>query len=418
MDARTQCHHCHCVFATEDDLRQHLLRTHREQEGPIGHRETGPFAHNAPTPANGLSLETLWRELEAAYAARDQDRTIEIAISFLHNASERDVRLRPFIEPALELSRRPRTLARDRLLRDLCANARNDTPIDQRLADAADALRIEDPAHARQLLNFARQNGLNPSMAQEIATRINVHAECDTKPIGAYSDQTLDNKLEGIVGLRYLPWVGRQYLHMDDQYRVLVIAQSVYDWEPGTVISRELLLRHDFARVVVYDHRLDSRPDNPTKISRSYKNFERAIYRRRDISLAERKKLWLSAALHEYVQRPMRSKDDGPSDDDYRRSSRILKHTLEVIQPRLCIMWSTDWRAAQPMLNDYAQLDETRFYDTINGAQPRVLRCEFNSVRTKLLMIKQPGQRFSWDLWHDHFLRREAAEYIAYLVTS
>ena len=209
--------------------------------------------------------------------------------------------------------------------------------------------------------------------------------------------------------------MGKKYQSQEDKHKVLIVAESVYDWEPGKEDSREWLRRKDFARRVVRQHRLDFESERP-KISPTYKNLERAIYGRKDIEDKDVKDLWLSVSVHQYVQRPMKNKGERPSTDDYENGAPILKCILSILKPRLCIILGTDWKKVKPILREkFASSDEKRGYEIIGQSRPRVLNCMVDCRESKILMIQHPSHHFSWKEWYRQFLSKEAPQYSAHM---
>lgn len=233
-----------------------------------------------------------------------------------------------------------------------------------------------------------------------------------------YLNQSLDKEFKQISGLQYLPWVGKDYLNQDNNIKVLIVAESVYDWNPGSKESYISLQKDDFARVVVREHGMYflSKDTEIFKTDQTYRNLERAIYGRKDIEHEDLKTLWLSVSLHQYVQRYMANLTERPSKLDYETGAIILKQILAILKPRLCIFLGTDWRKVVPILN-YASYDKSCSYEKIGRSYPRVLNYMLGGNKSKIIMIQHTSKFFSWRQWHAKFLSKEAPEYITYMVT-
>ncbi|MBU0988135.1 MAG: hypothetical protein KKH68_12880, partial [Proteobacteria bacterium] len=188
------------------------------------------------------------------------------------------------------------------------------------------------------------------------------------------------------------------------------------DWAEGSDQSRSLLERSDLARRVVREHGLYFMPGDwdSFRNAPTYRNIERTIYGKGEISDAEMEHLWVSIALHQYVQRPMKNKDERPDANDYKAGAIILKEILGIMKPRLCIFLGTDWKKIGP-ISEYAVRSENKYYEKINGSCPRVFTYGVDGQEAKLLMIKHTSKYFSWDKWHSEFLATEAPEYLQHM---
>ena len=77
--------------------------------------------------------------------------------------------------------------------------------------------------------------------------------------------------------LRYVPWVGKDY--RSSAIRILVVAESLYDWDQGSDTSKESLLKRNFVQQCVREMGLYFDMENPWKGSDKKK-----LYRMRSIS--------------------------------------------------------------------------------------------------------------------------------------
>ncbi len=203
---------------------------------------------------------------------------------------------------------------------------------------------------------------------------------------------------------------------MNEEFRTLVIAESVYNWDLGNSQVQQSLYGDDFARVVVYQHGLYFKHGHPVKNSPMFRNFERALYGKPTVAEPESERLWSSVAFHEFVQSPMESIKRRPSASDWEKGARVLEGVLKLLQPRVCIVLGTDMGKIWPM-HEFSRI-ETRSYSMINRAYPRVLTIEIGDVSSKLLMIRHPSKYFSWEKWHEEFLAKEIPEFIEYMKGS
>ncbi len=235
-----------------------------------------------------------------------------------------------------------------------------------------------------------------------------------------FLNKSFDDKFLQISLLRYLPWVGKNYTKQEDNHKVLIVAESVYDWNEGSETSKRFLKKKDCERIVVREHGLYflDKATYEFEDSPTYRNLERVIYGKRDIPIENIKYLWLSVAHHQYVQRPMKNIEERPSTEDYVTGALVLKSVMSILRPHICIFLGTDWKKVEPILNlKYATYDEKFCYPPIGRSYPRVLNCKIDNKTSKIIMIQHTSKYFSWKNWHSKFLSKEAPEYIAYMKT-
>jgi len=238
----------------------------------------------------------------------------------------------------------------------------------------------------------------------------------ETDKMDNYLDKSFDDSFSRIHDLKYLPWVGKEYRRQKDHFKVLVIAESVYDWAEGSDESSKLLRKKDLVRRVVREHGLYFEPGNwdGYKNSPTYRNLERSIYGKKDIPHADLENLWMCGSLHQYVQRPMKKKNERPSAIDYQKGAFILERIIYTLKPRLCIFLGTDERKISPIRFIFCK-DDDHYYKKINYSCPRVFHYSIDGKNAKMLMIKHTSRYFSWKKWHSKFLSKEASEYIEHM---
>lgn len=203
-----------------------------------------------------------------------------------------------------------------------------------------------------------------------------------------------------VPGLTYFPWVGSEYSSINNWSGILIVAESVYDWDPGSSHSQTSLINAEFSRHVVYEHCLYFTCDG-IKNSPTWRNLERALFGYKQISNQDRIDLWTSVSVHQHVQRPMISIQERPTFDDYLHGAHILKEILTILKPEMCIYLGTD------QLKTDSLLELTNFLhiandEKINGAIPRKLlfKDDENDTETPIIMLKHPSRFFSWEKWH------------------
>jgi len=219
--------------------------------------------------------------------------------------------------------------------------------------------------------------------------------------ISDYHDFTLDKQLSEVEGLTYQPWVGKDYF--SSNHKTLIIAESVYDWDPGSQVSSKSLSSSSYARHVVRENGLFFSVENvwPEAISsRLFRNIKKTLFKSHSISNNDRLNLWTSVAFHEFVQRPMPDVNTRPTGNDYQLGARVLTQIVNLLNPSLCIYLGTDYQKLKHIQNEFNTAAEW-ITPKINGAQPKVIDINDNETSTKIVMIKHPSKFYSWSPWSE-----------------
>ena len=217
--------------------------------------------------------------------------------------------------------------------------------------------------------------------------------------IAEYHDFSFD---ESFSGIPYPPWIGKQYNGATS--RILIIAESVYDSDPGSSVTKDSLQKATFVRHCVREIGLHFTMDCPWKGSETqklYRGVERLVWNEKLVTDEQKLKLWTTVAFHELVQRPMECKKARPDAHDLKHGTVILAKLLKILSPNLCIFLGTDKRK----LNALEEVFVTRAEwsnQKLNGAYPKTISLASCGLDCKIVMVKHPSQRFSSNLWSNY----------------
>lgn len=225
-----------------------------------------------------------------------------------------------------------------------------------------------------------------------------------------YLSKTYDESFLKTDSLKYLPWVGKNYPLLPHDKKILIVADSVYNWgkdEDEIAEAKQMLSENDFVRAVVHEHGLFFSTDwGGVWNSKIARGIERSLFNKNDVSNSEREDLWPYISFHEFVQRPMSNLDEKPTDEDFNLGAIIFKDILNVLEPRTCIFYGSSYRKIQTIENEFGVEVEWPTNEQINRTYPKILNIDKGKNKpTRIIFVKHPSSYFSWDLWHQFIVK-------------
>ncbi|MDZ4668600.1 MAG: hypothetical protein SGJ00_12060 [bacterium] len=137
---------------------------------------------------------------------------------------------------------------------------------------------------------------------------------------------------QSIDGLFYNPWIGENY----SQNKVLIVGDSFYFNEDNE--DDEWVFSKDAPSGMVKNQGLNSE-EFPTR--KLFNAIEKVFYNR-VLTYDERNKMWQNVAYWNLTQRPMNSRLDRPSDEDFKMGWNAFLNLAEIIKPKLVIKLAYD----------------------------------------------------------------------------
>lgn len=223
--------------------------------------------------------------------------------------------------------------------------------------------------------------------------------------IADYHDFSYD---ESFVGIPYSPWVGRDY--QKQQKRILIVPESVYDWDQGSSVSKESLSKAEYVRHCVRQIGLHFTMVDPWKGSdtqKMYRGIERLMWNAKAVTRDQKLKLWNAIAFHELVQRPMENQDARPNRKDLQDGAKILFKVIQILRPDLCVFLGTDHRKMRALEEEFKVRAEWAGHK-INGAYPKTISLAPIGIQCSVVMVKHPSERFSWNRWADYLTEKSS----------
>ena len=205
-----------------------------------------------------------------------------------------------------------------------------------------------------------------------------------------------DQVLEARPQLTWLPWVGSEFcIH---PLRTMILGESTYNRAPGDEIVAERIAGRDHLRVVHRNHALTF--DRKSKYVR---NIERAIFAVRKPTVVQKQKLWMGAAYHNLVLRPMKTRKHRPTVNDYEVGWREALSLIELLEVHQCLVYgleSSKLSALREVCNGskYVLAAQPRL-EKVGRSTPRLYTLSIGSHVVKLLFVRHPSAYFSWKAW-------------------
>lgn len=200
--------------------------------------------------------------------------------------------------------------------------------------------------------------------------------------------------------LTYLPWVGRNFV--ESHQKLMILAESVYDWKPGSDQSKTSLSNNKFVRNCVKEHGLNHTLSYQMKTSPLYRNVERMLENQDQVSNGVREEIWESVAFHQYVQRPMSNRSERPNKNDYVTGASIIKELLNILNPDILLLLGSDYnksRAIQDEVNGVFHTVDQK----VGRYWGRRILFEHEGDRKMLIAVKHPSSHFSWSGWASYY---------------
>lgn len=218
----------------------------------------------------------------------------------------------------------------------------------------------------------------------------------------------LDDKFFVVPNLKWLPWVGEEYLKIPSDKKLLIVGESHYHNE-----TEESQNAHDsitFTREVVEELAID-RYYYSTKF---FPNLHKALFRNDEFDTI---KFWHLVSFYNFIQRPMKTNAERPIYEDYNNGWKVFTKVVEILKPEVCLFIGTT--AANSLEHSLQQTDLKTtgivWEDFISNSYARSAELiHLNGDHTQLIFIRHCSQMFSWDNWNK-YLKKKMTSQISWL---
>lgn len=207
-----------------------------------------------------------------------------------------------------------------------------------------------------------------------------------------YLDNSFDEALEAL-SLKWLPWVGSEY--MKAERRTIVLGESIYLY--GGEANRQKILHRDSLRVRHLNNAILAKNK-----SRYLRNLERAIFQKKHPAAAERKNFWTGVIYHNLVPRMMEKRKNRPTDSDYLTGWKDFLQLAAVVQAQQCIVYGIETLKIDALLDLLAAQNievHRKNLPKVGKYCPLTLTFQLNNQTLQMLFIRHPSAFFSWRKW-------------------
>jgi len=209
---------------------------------------------------------------------------------------------------------------------------------------------------------------------------------------GKVFKKEFDKSFDEIDGLKWYPWVGKDYKD------TLILGESHYEWNYADEDEATWLGSKEFTRNRTAGPALNENKNEPY-----FRNFERAYFGVSDVKIEDARKLWLSVAHFNLVQRVMSSINERPNIEDYRKGWEVAFKVAELLKAENIIMLGSETKKVQPFrqfLNAKGIIvlpeNEVWSKQTLGSRSYGIAFKLENPSLKRVIFIKHPSSFFKW----------------------
>ena len=208
-----------------------------------------------------------------------------------------------------------------------------------------------------------------------------------------------DKKFTEIQGLKWLPWIGNDFLDLENSNRFLIIGESHY--HDNTEQSIKKHNSADFTKRVIREMAID-RDYYSTKI---FQNLNRALFRNDKFDTTV---FWNLSAFYNFIQRPMETNKGRPTYNDFYNGWKIFFEVIKEVKPKTCLFLGTT--AAHSFVEAIKNTEFTtsgiKVKDQISNvyAKTAIIKDKDNN-EIEIVFIRHTSKMFSWDKWNKFLMK-------------
>lgn len=204
------------------------------------------------------------------------------------------------------------------------------------------------------------------------------------------------NEFKKINSLKWLPFIGNNYLNTPNENKMLVVGESHYHDN-----STESILKHDnenYTRIVIQELAIE-RQYWGTKI---FGNLHKTLLKNDEFSTSN---FWNLVCYYNFIQRPMVTNKSRPKLNDFIEGWETFFKIIEIIKPKVCLFIGTS--SANSLKNSIQdtnfKIKSLKWEDKLNGAYAKsAIITDIDNNEIKLIFIKHTSQMYSWEKWNKY----------------
>lgn len=220
-------------------------------------------------------------------------------------------------------------------------------------------------------------------------------------------DRQFDKEFDKIALLERYPWVGRDFAKRS--CRPLILGDSHYATDSDGNFSQEeydtFKSDKNYTRGIINNVIYDKCKGDTT-----WKMYEGLLKTFMELSPENVKSFWSKVAFYNFIQEPMKHKDEKPSDKYIADGWRCLAGVIEVLHPTSILIIGVRNDCCSDKINGKGiRLEDFKndIYYKINGCTPRIGKIIFGNDIIPITLIKHTSQRYSCDSWREYLEERD-----------
>ena len=220
-------------------------------------------------------------------------------------------------------------------------------------------------------------------------------------------DRQFDMEFDKITLLERYPWVGCDF--SKSSCRPLILGDSHYatddDGNPSDEEYKNFKKNKESTRGII-----NNVIDDKCKGDTTWKMYEGLLKTFMEVSSENVKSFWSKVAFYNFIQEPMKHKDEKPSLEFIADGWRCLADVINVLRPTSILIIGVRNDCCSDKINR-KRIKLEDFKDDvdhkINRCAPRIGKIIFGDDIIPITLIKHTSQRYSCDLWRGYLEERD-----------
>jgi hypothetical protein len=208
-----------------------------------------------------------------------------------------------------------------------------------------------------------------------------------------------DQDFKEISNLKWLPWIGVNYL--TTPFKILIVGESHYAEDNEDRIKE--FDRPETTRECIVDMGVEN---NTYGVVKFYQNIQYLLVGNKNFSTEE---LWSRVSFYNFIQKTMITSKTRPEYLDYHNSAGVFFKLLEKLEPKYCLMCGVSSINALKNTIQDSSFTEISFdkFDKIGSIYPRIMTIKSKQDKIiNLIFIQHPSHHFSYDNWKEFLINK------------
>ncbi|NOZ36021.1 MAG: hypothetical protein GXO80_12075 [Chlorobi bacterium] len=204
-----------------------------------------------------------------------------------------------------------------------------------------------------------------------------------------------DQKFKEIEGLKWFPWIGKNYDKIPQKNRLLIIGESHY--HDGKIESIKKHKTPYYTRIAIDEFAVNRNYYN-IKI---YKNLHLCLFGNDEF---KSESFWNSVSYYNFVQNVMNTNKGRPNFHDFLKGWTLFFKMIDIINPSICLFVGVE---SSKSLNlgietfKNFSINNIEVHDKISGTYPRTTNIYNEKKYTyQTIFMQHTSSRISWKKWN------------------